>query len=165
MLVCRLFLTFVLVMSAIPVEAADLGITVDGLRSSKGTVLVGLYDTRLGFENAIKQAAKDGFLNDPDRVAGVALRATTAMTSGIVFRNVEPGRYAIILFHDENGNGRLDVNFWGVPTEPYGFSNDAQGAFEAPSFDAASMLLDGADRSVTIHLVYHQGGLVEDMRK
>jgi uncharacterized protein (DUF2141 family) len=154
----RFVLTFALVMLAVPVRATELTITVEGLRSSKGTVLIGLYDTPQSFEHAIKQADKEGFLNDSDRVAGVALRANTAMTSGVVFRNIEPGRYAIILFHDENGNGRLDENFWGVPTEPYGFSNDAQSSLP-PSFDAAAVLLSGTNQSVAIHLVYHQGGL------
>jgi hypothetical protein len=37
-------------------------------------------------------------------------------------------------FHDENGNGRLDKNFLGVPTEPYGFSNDVQPWVAAAEF-------------------------------
>jgi hypothetical protein len=45
----------------------------------------------------------------------------------VVFSNVQPGRYAAIAFHDENGNGKPDKNFLGVPTEPYGFSNNVQG--------------------------------------
>jgi uncharacterized protein (DUF2141 family) len=117
-------------------------------------VLIGLYDTPQSFEHAIEQADKECFLNDPDRVAGVALRANTAMTSGVVFRNIPPGRYAIILFHDENGNGRFDKNFWGVPIEPYGFSNDAQGSLGPPSFDGAAVQLAGTDRTVTVSLVY-----------
>jgi uncharacterized protein (DUF2141 family) len=65
-----------------------------------------------------------------------------------------PGRYAIIAFHDENDNGRLDESPWGVPTEAYGFSNDAQGFLTAPSFEAASVVLDGEGGEITISLIY-----------
>jgi uncharacterized protein (DUF2141 family) len=88
-------------------------------------------------------------------VAGVALRANAALTGGVVFNNLEAGRYAIILFHDENGNGRLDKNFWGVPTEPYGFSNDAGGFLGPPKFDDAAIMLDGNDKAVVTTLIYH----------
>jgi uncharacterized protein (DUF2141 family) len=49
------------------------------------------------------------------------------MKSAVVLTNLDPGQYAIILFHDENGNGKLDRNALGVPTEPYGFSNNVRG--------------------------------------
>jgi hypothetical protein len=65
-----------------------------------------------------------------------------------------PGRYAVIAFHDENDNGRLDESPWGVPTEGYGFSNDAQGFLAAPSFEAAGVMLDAGDSAVTISLIY-----------
>lgn len=45
------------------------------------------------------------------------------------------GHYAISVFRDTNGNGELDTNFFGIPTEPYGFSNNARGKFGPPSFE------------------------------
>jgi uncharacterized protein (DUF2141 family) len=62
----------------------------------------------------------------------------------------------VIVFHDENGNGRLDKNFWGVPTEPYGFSNNAVGTLGAPRFAEVAVALDGADRTVEVALVTHR---------
>lgn len=47
----------------------------------------------------------------------------------VVFDNIEQGEYAIRFFHDENGNGKLETNFIGMPTEGYGFSNDAKPSF------------------------------------
>ena len=67
------------------------------------------------------------------------------------------GRYAAIAFHDENGNGKLDKNFLGVPTEPYGFSNDAQGFLGPPTFDAAAVALGGGNEAIRIALVYRDG--------
>ena len=50
------------------VEAGELRITVDGIRSAHGTVLIGLYDSPASFGKAVEASAKEGFLIDPDRV-------------------------------------------------------------------------------------------------
>jgi uncharacterized protein (DUF2141 family) len=75
------------------------------------------------------------------------------MKSAVVFSNLEPGRYAAVVFHDKNGNGKLDKNFLGVPVEPYGFSNDAEGFLSAPSFEAAAVTLGDVDRAIRITLI------------
>ena len=46
--------------------------------------------------------------------------------------NLKPGRYAVAVYHDENSNRKLDRAFTGIPTEEYGFSNDARGLISAP---------------------------------
>ena len=61
------------------------------------------------------------------------------------------GRYVVKSFADENGNAKLDTNLLGLPTERYGFSNDARGRMGPPGFDAAAVPLD-ADHSITIRL-------------
>lgn len=61
------------------------------------------------------------------------------------------GRYAIAAFHDQNGNGKIDKNWVGVPTEPYGFSNNARGTVSEP--DLADQLFSlNKDRSLEIVL-------------
>lgn len=50
------------------------------------------------------------------------------------FSNIEPGTYAIAVVHDENGNGKLDKNFVGVPSEGYGVSNNKTYALSAPKW-------------------------------
>ena len=72
-----------------------------------------------------------------------------------MFSNLAPGRYAAIAFHDENGNGKLDKNFLGVPTEPYGFSNNVQGFLGPPTFDAAALDIGDGNAAIRITLVYH----------
>ena len=44
--------------------------------------------------------------------------------------------------HDLNGNGRIDFNLIGIPTEAYAFSNNV-GRFGAPKFEEASFTLAG----------------------
>lgn len=138
-----------------PCQAGELRLTIHDIRSASGTMLIGLYDSAASFKRALDNSDKDGFSNDPDRVAGMALRASGNLRSDAIFCNLTPGRYAIIVFQDENGNGKLDKNALGVPLEPYGFSNDAQGFLGPPSFDDAAMLLGNGDHSVDVTLVYH----------
>ena len=69
----------------------------------------------------------------------------------LVFSGLPAGRYVVKSFADENGNAKLDTNLLGLPTERYGFSNDARGRMGPPSFDAAAVVLD-ADHSITVRL-------------
>lgn len=135
-------------------NAGELRITVDGIRSTRGTILIGLYDNVASFARAIESSDKNGFLNDPARFAAVALKANAAKKSEVILTNIDPGKYAIILFHDENSNGRLDKNVIGVPMEPYGFGNDAQGFLGPPSFEKAAIQISAANKAVRISLIY-----------
>lgn len=137
----------------VPARAGDLKVTIEDVRSAAGAIMIGLYDSSAGFDSAIKHSREAGLLNDKDRLVGAALRATTGSPS-IIFTHLPPGRYAVIAFHDENHNGRLDENPWGVPTAGYGFSNNAQGFLGAPSFDAAAVSIDRADASIAMTLIY-----------
>jgi uncharacterized protein (DUF2141 family) len=112
-----------LVLFCFGAEASELRVAIDGIASSSGTLMVGLYDSEEHFRSAIKNAANLGLLNDRSRLVGIAMRAVAGAQS-VVFTNLKPGAYAVIVFHDENDNGKLDENSWGVPTEGYGFRNN-----------------------------------------
>lgn len=60
-----------------------------------------------------------------------------APTVRVRFEGVQEGDVALKLFHDVDGNGKLDTNWMGIPKEPYGFSNDAMGTFGPPSWEQA----------------------------
>jgi uncharacterized protein (DUF2141 family) len=138
---------------AISAQAAALKVTFQGVRSGDGAILIGLYDNPGGFVSAIKDSAKTALLNKQDRLVGAAMRAKAGAQS-IVFTDLPLGRYAIIVFHDENDNGLLDEDSVGIPSEGYGFSNDAKGLFSAPSFDAAAITVGKADMNISISIAY-----------
>jgi hypothetical protein len=71
----RFVFAVLLILFAARVNASELRITVEGIRSPDGTILIGLYDSLESFTRAIELSDKDGFLNDPNRFAAVALRA------------------------------------------------------------------------------------------
>ena len=49
---------------------------------------------------------------------------------------------------------KLDTNWLGIPTEGYGFLNDAKAMLGPPSFPATSFPYDGQDMELTISLHY-----------
>jgi uncharacterized protein (DUF2141 family) len=108
--------------AAAPAPAGDLVVTIDGLRSDKGDVRLGLF-------------RKEGWLDDARTVGHAVVKA--AVPTRIVMPNVPPGVYGIAVFHDENGNGKHDKNFFGLPLEGYGFSRDAPIMLGPPKFDDA----------------------------
>ncbi|MRW89628.1 DUF2141 domain-containing protein [Duganella sp. FT80W] len=124
--------------AALPAFAADLTIQVDGVASDQGQVMVAVF-------------------NSADTFPSKALRAVTVPArSGKVQLRIDglpAGEYALAVYHDANGNGKLDRNLMGMPTEDYGFSNNALGKRGAPSYaDARIVLPDGgATTSVNLH--------------
>jgi len=69
------------------------------------------------------------------------------------FRDVPPGRYAVAVMHDENGNEELDRNLVGVPQEGWGVSRDASArAFGPPRYGDAAFRVGEDDRRLTLRM-------------
>lgn len=122
-------------LAAPPARALDLTVEVTGTRSEKGYVAAVLYNELSGW---MKQSFR-------------AERTAAGANPRLVFRDLPAGTYALAVIHDENGNGKLDSNLIGVPTEPYGFSRDARGTFGPPKFEDAALQL-GADTTLQVKL-------------
>ncbi|WP_077037088.1 DUF2141 domain-containing protein [Pelomonas sp. KK5] len=122
---------------ALNAGAADLEVEVQGLASTEGQVLLAAY------------ADAGDWLKKPVAVARAAAAEARDGRLVLLVQGVPEGA-AISLFHDRDGNGRLNVNAMGMPIEPYGFSNDAAGNFGPPSFEQAR-LAPGATR-ITVRL-------------
>ncbi len=115
-------------------QAAELTVAVSGVTPGAGRVYISLH----------RAAAGVAFPDSRGVVAGV-WRLAGAAAFSITLTGLEPGRYAVNGYHDANGNGKLDTNLLGVPTEGYGFGNGAVGAFGPPGFAAAAVdLVDKA---------------------
>jgi uncharacterized protein (DUF2141 family) len=113
------------------------------IRNSTGSVACALFDSPVGFPIE--------FLRFATNVMIIKVRHTQARCD---FEDIPPGTYALGVIHDENTNGKLDTNWLGVPTEGYGFSNDAKALLSAPSFSAAGFPYDGQNRDMTISMHY-----------
>ena len=112
---------------------------------TKGEMHLAIYDDADVFENdnGEKGGAAKGIIDGVIEEVG---------TGTATYRFVLPnGTYAIGIFVDANYNNEMDRNFFGVPKEQYGFSNDAKGSFGPPSFKDASFTVSG-DISLQINL-------------
>jgi uncharacterized protein (DUF2141 family) len=58
------------------------------------------------------------------------------------YTDIPFGEYAVKIFHDEDNNGELDAGFFGIPTEDYGFSNNAKASFGPPDYEDAKFLFN-----------------------
>jgi uncharacterized protein (DUF2141 family) len=91
---------------------------------------------------SVHSLAQDFPAKNDKAIKSTILGATDS--TELVIANIPAGEYAVAVFADMNGNGVLDSNFFGIPTEPVGVSRDAQGRFGSPKFaDAAFKMGDG----------------------
>lgn len=118
-------------------QAAPLELTVKGLSKTSGAVLVSLF----GSEKAWKSES-------PDKE--VKLPAVLGETRAVV--DLPPGEYMFFLYHDVNGNGKLETTFLGFPNEPYAFSNDFKLGYSKPPWSKTKFKVpaDGAAHAVTL---------------
>jgi len=121
--------------------AADLTVTVSGIRNASGSVSAGIYDSASSFTKAA------------EALVLVRIKARQGNVSFTV-HDLRPGQYAVAAYHDENGNGRLDIDPTGVPTEGYGVSNGARNPQAPPEFAKAVLELRDQNKSVAIDIAY-----------
>ncbi|MGB0176129.1 MAG: DUF2141 domain-containing protein [Owenweeksia sp.] len=103
----------------------------EGMASDKGQVLVKIVD------------------ENNEQISGHELKINTQRAALEV--ELPNGRYAVSAFHDANNNKKLDTNWVGIPTEKYGFSNNARGTFGPPSLKD-QLVEVSSDKSISITL-------------
>jgi len=85
---------------------------------------------------------EDQFLKDC--YAGKVLHLTIDATRQITFENLPPGDYAIMAYHDLDGNGKLNTDgAFGLPSEPYAFSNNPRTWFGPPKHRKCVFRVEG----------------------
>ena len=118
-------------------------VTILNIKNSTGTVACALFESADGFPT--------DYLHMATNVMVIKIRKDQARCD---FEDIPPGTYAMAVIHDENMNGKLDTDWLGIPTEGYGFSNDAKGGVGAPPFSAASFRYNGQNLDLTMSLHY-----------
>jgi uncharacterized protein (DUF2141 family) len=121
-------------------QSGTLTVVIQDVKGTKGKVAIALY-------NDAKVFLKAKFKLDSRSVVAQNGEVT------LQFENLPAGDYAVSVMHDENENGELDSNFVGIPTEGFGFSNDAKAMFGPPSYDKCVFQHAAAQR-ISIHMKY-----------
>lgn len=106
-------------------ETASLNVTFSGLTTPKGAVMFTLV-------------ASESAYNDKAPALAQVMLPVTAGSVTQAFPALAPGRYAIKAFHDVNGDGKMNANPFGIPIEPFAFSNNALGTMGPAKWAEAS---------------------------
>lgn len=114
----KIFLTYIVIcsFSAISFAQYTLSIKISNLRNDNGQIHLYIFDQD---ENKIEEVHKK----------------IENSECYIIIENLSSGEYAFKYFHDENNNDKLDCNWMKIPSEGYGFSNNARGNFGPPAFE------------------------------
>jgi uncharacterized protein (DUF2141 family) len=115
---------------------SSLTVQVTGLEP-QGSVLIAVFEDESGFPRR-------------NKAARTCQTAVTGKNTQVRIEGLPPGAYALALFQDLNNDGILNKGAFGVPTEPYGFSNNVRGTFGPPSFQAASFTLARGGQQVDV---------------
>ncbi len=118
-------------------DASKLTVTIDGIKTVSGKINLGVFD--------------EAGYNGGNAVDG-AIIAVDGDSVTVSFDGLAPGEYGLKLYHDVNDNGSMDTNPFGMPTEPYAFSNNAKGRFGPADWEKAKFDIgvDGTTHTITI---------------
>lgn len=107
-----------------------LEITFTRLAKPSGQIMLALFDSEAAYE---KGAA-------PVRAIAIPVTGDTATAT---IPDVLPGRYGFKILHDVNGDGKMNTNPFGMPIEPFAFSNNAVGNMGPAKWEAAAFEIAG----------------------
>ena len=120
----------------------SLSVAIAGLKNTQGQVRFSLFNSAEGFPGNGEQAIAKGSTSAADEIPS------------LTFENLQPGQYAVAVFHDVNGDGVLNRGLMGIPREGFGFSNNPKILMGAPSFKRAALALDSGSLDICIQLKY-----------
>ena len=129
-------LAAVLLSGQAPAPHGAIQVVVEGVAASQGRIKLEIC-TREAFTHSCALSAE-----------APAHAGTTMLT----VRDVPPGTYAVQGFHDLNGNGKLDINFFGVPKEPVLFSRLIKLPYRRPRFTETSFDHGTGDQRIVVRL-------------
>lgn len=121
-------------------ENMSLSITVDNIKEVKGILEVYLYIGQENFLEDDKEYALHRFQVDNKKMT-------------VTINNLPKQDYAYFLYQDINSDEECNLNFLGIPKEPYGFSNNFKPVLSKPNFDQCKISAEGKVKTTT-SLIY-----------
>jgi uncharacterized protein (DUF2141 family) len=121
----------------------NLIVEIRGLRSRRGRVLVALFDRGAGFPLDLDLAHRSerAYIDDEASLE-------------VVFYDIAPGKYAVAVLHDEDDDGRLSTDIFGIPTDGLGVSNFHASGYRRSGFEAAAFTFTGGELPVNVQMKY-----------
>ncbi len=115
---------------------ANLELNFNGIETPKGNIMIALFDSEEAY-------------NSDKAIRTIAAPADKADVKTLV-NGLVPGRYAIKSFHDIDSNNQMGTNPYGMPTEPFAFSNNARGQMGPASWKDAAFDIKAGSNTAAI---------------
>lgn len=125
---------------------SKLTVTIQGIEQTQGQICLSLFANAQGFPSTPGSALQSRCIE------------VTGRTTSVTFDGLQPGNYAVAVFHDVNKDGVLNQNRLGIPTERFGFSNNPRIFAGPPKFSDSTILLAGQETNIQIRLRGLLGG-------
>lgn len=119
--------------------AGSMELTINDIEHNYGTLWIGIY------------ASEEAFL-DKNQAHLEAVKVSDFKAKHVYLNDLDYGDYAVALFHDLNNNGELDVNWLGVPEEPFAFSRPVPSKWRLPKFSEVKVGLYQSHKTVSTNL-------------
>ncbi|MCH1930377.1 DUF2141 domain-containing protein [Shewanella sp. A25] len=137
-------LLFTCIGLACPASAQSLNVTLSGLQSDQGKLVVRVYNSdKQWLSDKPNEIYKLHTINLKDQVKDEKLEFSL---------DLPDGDYALSVFQDKDEDGALKSNWIGIPREPVAISNNAKGSMGAPEFKDAKFQIAGQPVLQTLNL-------------
>jgi uncharacterized protein (DUF2141 family) len=145
--IVNLFIATLLTISFTEIAQAEsttsLTVVVNGIRNQTGEICLRVYNSEKGFPDHAKSEVKSGCT----KITGNSIKQ--------VFSGLKPGNYAVAVVDDQNGDHKLNKDFFGIPEEGFGISRNPVVSIRTgtPKFKNASLKVD-KNTTINIFLKY-----------
>lgn len=117
----------------------ELTINISNIEKVKGEIRIGVFNK------------KEGFLKEGNAIKEYVI-AVDETSEQIIVKDLPKGEYAVSLYHDANSDEECNRNFFGIPKEGYGFSNNIKPKLSAPKYEDCKFLFQ-ENKAITIKLI------------
>jgi uncharacterized protein (DUF2141 family) len=145
--IVNLFIATLLTISFTEIAQAEsttsLTVVVNGIRNQTGEICLRVYNSEKGFPDNAKSEVKSGCT----KITGNSIKQ--------VFSGLKPGNYAVAVVDDQNGDHKLNKDFFGIPKEGFGISQNPTVSISTgtPKFKNSSFKVD-KNTTINIFLKY-----------
>ena len=120
-------------------SAGEFIVIVKGFETDEGKAMIALFNS----ENSYSETG------EKYKYIAAEIKDSTAEWK---IEDLAFGEYAIKLYHDENGNMKMDRNMLGIPSEDYAFSNNATGSFGPADYEDAKFQFTASGQKHVINI-------------
>lgn len=114
-------------------QATQLTIELSGFKKRQGQVFISIFDSKAAY-------------NGKGRAVSAHIVKVDAAIERLTVQLPRTGTYGFRMFHDVDGDGKMDTNFLGIPSEPFAFSNNASGFMGPAKWADAKFRVAGATK-------------------